>query len=203
MGSEQMYNHVLTAHASARKNEQGKFTNQLRSFACHWNGCVKFHSATPVKPSQFGSHIKIHVTAQANAHAVAQAKEPNVNGYLDGHVAKKSKPSWMEPATKRTWQYIETPVDERGDAAGIPLTAVLVLRNLARNLPRTEAEEMVVKEDGGVSLVDRLFKPVESRLWEVFAHNKSLVSRFVALILLSGKTDGLQYSFLTSEISWL
>jgi chromatin structure-remodeling complex subunit RSC9 len=70
--------------------------------------------------------------------------------------------------------------DERGDAAGIPLSAVLVLRNLARNLSKAEAEETVLKQ-GGVSWVDRLFKPVERQLFEVMAHNRSLVSSIRAL----------------------
>ncbi len=85
----------------------------------------------------------------------------------------------MEPAVKQSWQYVETPVDERGDASGIPLSAVLVLRNLARNMPKTEVEENAMKEEGAVSYVDRLFKPVEGKLWDIFAHNKSLVSRQV------------------------
>jgi chromatin structure-remodeling complex subunit RSC9 len=177
MGPEQMYEHILIAHASAHKNDEGKFVNEEGSFSCHWNGCHKFNTASSMKLLQFGNHIKIHVTAQAAAQATALAKEPHVNGFLDGVPTKKSKPSWVEPAVKRTWHFVETPVDERGDAAGIPLTAVLVLRNLARNLPKTEAEEIAIKEEGAVSYVDRLFKPVEGRLWEVFANNKSLVSR--------------------------
>ena len=52
-----------------------------------------------------------------------------------------------------------------------------MLRNLARNLPKTEAEEIAMKEEGAVSYVDKLFKPVEGRLWEVFSNNKSLVSQ--------------------------
>lgn len=196
MGPEQMYDHILTTHAGARKNEAGFFVNEDRSFPCRWNNCHKSSLTSIAKLNQFGRHIKIHVTAQANAQAMAAAKEPHINGYLDGITAKKTKPSWMEPATKQTWHYIETPVDERGDAAGIPLTAVLVLRNLARNLPKTEAEEVAMKEEGTVSYVDKLFKPVESRLWEAFAHNKSLVIRVLILLPLKCKADILQIGFL-------
>jgi chromatin structure-remodeling complex subunit RSC9 len=178
-----MYEHILIAPASAHKNEEGKFVNEEGTFSCHWNGCHKFDATSPMKLLQFGNHIKIHVTAQAAAHTTALAKEPHVNGFFDGIPAKKLKPSWVEPAVKRTWHFVETPVDERGDAAGIPLTAVLVLRNLARNLPKTEAEEVAMKEEGAVSYVDKLFKPVEGRLWEVFANNKSLVSQLFAHIV--------------------
>ena len=33
-----------------------------------------------------------------------------------------------------------------------------------------------MKEEGAISWVDKLFKPVEPRLFEILAHNKSLVS---------------------------
>jgi chromatin structure-remodeling complex subunit RSC9 len=181
MGAEQMYDHVLTAHVNARKNDEGKFVNEVKRFSCNWKGCHKFPGNSPVKLSEFASHIKIHVTT----HTASSNKEMTTNGYLDGPPAKRMKPSWIEPAKKETWVFQETPVDERGDAAGIPLTAVLVLRNLARNLPKTEAEENAMKEDGaGVSYVDKLFKPVEGKLWEIFAHNKSMVRRLSYLTLL-------------------
>jgi chromatin structure-remodeling complex subunit RSC9 len=195
MGPEQMYEHVLTAHASAYKNQEGKFVNEEGMFACHWNGCHKFESGSSMKLSQFGNHIKIHVTAQAAAQANALGKESHINGFLDGLPAKKSKPSWIEPAVKRTWLFVETPVDERGDAAGIPLTAVLVLRNLARNLPKTEAEEIAMKEEGAVSYVEKLFKPVEGRLWEVFSKNKSLVSPFITYFRTKWITNSLLIQF--------
>lgn len=37
------------------------------------------------------------------------------------------------------WPFHNTMTDERNDAAGLPLSAAMVLRNLARNIPRTEA----------------------------------------------------------------
>jgi chromatin structure-remodeling complex subunit RSC9 len=172
MTPEQMYNHVLTSHALAHKRDDGKFANEERSLLCQWKGCRKTMKPEPMKMAEFASHIKIHVMAQA----AASAKDISSSGYLDGPPTKKLKPSWIEPAIKQAYQYVETPVDERGEAAGIPLTAVLVLRNLARNMPRTEAEENALKQPDAVSYVDRFFKPIESRLWSVFAHNKSLVS---------------------------
>ncbi|EHK98919.1 putative Chromatin structure-remodeling complex subunit rsc9 [Glarea lozoyensis 74030] len=75
----------------------------------------------------------------------------------------------------------QTAADEQHQAAGIPLSAVLVLRNLARNLSKTDAEQNVVKL-GGVSFVDKLFKPVEPRLYEVMAHNKALTMYMTDLL---------------------
>lgn len=66
-------------------------------------------------------------------------------------------------------------MDEHGDAAGISLTAVLVLRNLARNLVKTEAEEIATKQ-GELSYLTRYFKPIEPRLFYLLAHSKTMVS---------------------------
>jgi chromatin structure-remodeling complex subunit RSC9 len=184
IGPEQMYEHTLTSHVSAAKNDDGKFKNEKRNFICSWKGCHKYSTPTPLELAQFAAHIKIHVNAQATTrttHATS-SREPTSHNYSDGPPLKKLKLSWIEPPVKLIYKFFETPVDERGDAAGIPLTAVLVLRNLARNLPKTEAEDTATKE-GGVSYVDRLFKPVEGKLWDVFMHNKSLVSSFHPLKL--------------------
>ena len=67
-----------------------------------------------------------------------------------------------------------TATDERHEAAGIPLTSALVLRNLARNIPKSDADDLSMKRNG-VSLVDQIFKPVEPRFYEVMAHNRALV----------------------------
>ena len=69
-------------------------------------------------------------------------------------------------------------MDERGDAAGIPLSAVLVLRNLARQIPKTDADISSNQAEAS-EWVSTLFKPVERHLFEIMAHNKSLVSVLV------------------------
>jgi chromatin structure-remodeling complex subunit RSC9 len=117
--------------------------------------------------SQIANHIKVHLPPP-----------PSSKGSLDYNgppPAKKLRLSYIKSPPKQAFKYYLTAVDERNDAAGIPLSSVLVLRNLARNLSKTEAEETALKE-GGISWVDKLFKPVQPRLFEVMAHNKSLVS---------------------------
>jgi chromatin structure-remodeling complex subunit RSC9 len=185
MTAEQMYEHILTSHVAAQKNDDGRFPNEEKSFVCRWKGCHKYSSPQTLKLAHFAAHVKIHATTIIPA---SSSKDPSApasgltNGYHDTlpPPAKRQKPTWIEPAVKRSWSFVETPTDERGDAAGIPLTAVLVLRNLARNVPKTECEELLLKDEdgdgGGVGYVERLFGPVEGRLWQVFAQNKSLVS---------------------------
>jgi chromatin structure-remodeling complex subunit RSC9 len=161
MTPENMYNHILEKHVKVPKTQDGKFINQETNYQCLWAGCTKYLSPHPLKTSQFASHVKIHL--------------PQTTPSTDALSVKALKPSWIEPPVLQKFTFQQTAMDERGDAAGIPLTAVLVLRNLARNLPKTEAEETVLKE-GGVSYIVKLFKPVEPRLWHTFAYNKGVVS---------------------------
>jgi chromatin structure-remodeling complex subunit RSC9 len=179
MTAEQMYNHILTKHVQVPRSEDGKFTNAETSLVCHWKGCQKYPTATTMKASVLGAHIKIHVKNLVPTPSNKDKEASTLGGLFEASAGGKRShktPSWITPAVKQSWSSVETPVDERGDAAGIPLTAVLVLRNLARNLPKTEAEEIEMKEPGGISYVDRLFKPIEAGLWQIFANNKSLVS---------------------------
>ena len=66
-------------------------------------------------------------------------------------------------------------MDDRGDAAGLPLTSVLVLRNLARNLGKVGGG-VDGKGDTGENegWMERLFGGVRGSLWFVMAHNRPL-----------------------------
>ncbi|RFU24706.1 hypothetical protein B7463_g11630, partial [Scytalidium lignicola] len=168
MAPERMYHHILTAHLGATVRADGSFDNsQVGSYVCLWNKCHRFKESPVTKLSQIASHIKIHLPPPPSS--LQETSES-----IGMPPTKKQKPSYIVSPHKQVFSYQITATDERGDAAGIPLSAVLVLRNLARNLSKTEAEENALKGPDSVSWVDRLFKPIEPRLFEVFAHNKSL-----------------------------
>jgi chromatin structure-remodeling complex subunit RSC9 len=172
MSPEQMYVHILKDHLGAPQREDGKFDNiQGKEFTCAWDKCHRFKTAPATKLSEIATHIKVHLAPRPSS------APKDFADHFGPPPAKKIKPSYIVSPPKQAFKYHFTHVDENGDAAGIPLSAVLVLRNLARNLSKTEAEETATKLEGGVSWVERLFKPVEPRLFEVTAHNKSLVSR--------------------------
>jgi chromatin structure-remodeling complex subunit RSC9 len=171
MSPESMYQHILKDHLGATQLEDGKFDNTGgREYLCYWDRCHRFKTAPATKLLQIARHIKVHLPPKPSP-----AKDSP--DYFGPPPAKKLKPSYIKSPPKQAYKYQLTAMDERNDAAGIPLSAVLVLRNLARNLSKTEAEETAMKDGAGVSWVDKLFKPVESRLFEVMAHNRSLVSR--------------------------
>ncbi|KFY60246.1 hypothetical protein V496_05400, partial [Pseudogymnoascus sp. VKM F-4515 (FW-2607)] len=157
-----------TAAVAEPKTDVGKFTNDEGTYRCLWPGCTKFRNPTLIRPAQLAAHIKIHLPPPSP---------------LD---ASLKHPSWVSPAETQSFSFLSTAVDERGDAAGIPLTAVLVLRNLARNLRRLgreEEEREDERERGGGRKVARYFGGVENELWFVFAHNKSLASYLGDLLI--------------------
>ena len=135
------------------------------------------------------------------------------------------KPRVIRPAKTITVTYEETASarDERNpnappQAAGIPLSAVLILRNIARNVVKTAAEEKMVKkakqqkqrgqqgqgqgagEDGEEEPVEeggwneRLFRTVMPRLGEVFTENRLLAPYVTSLFqLLHRDKEGYGY----------
>lgn len=176
--SESMWNHILSEHLGATKNESGQYDNTETEYICTWGECTRYRTPTKLHLQDFARHINGHVSA-------ALAPKRNAGGH-----GRRSSRSWVIPGRTMTLTYEETATmrDERNpalppQAAGIPLSAVLVLRNIARNVVKTEAEEELVKsrpraktEDEGTGWNEKLFRPVMPRLFEVLAENRALVS---------------------------
>lgn len=175
--AEQMWNHILTKHLGEQESEDGRFGNTEKEFVCTWGECHKYAKPTKLHLHDFSRH--------ANGHVMAAVPSES----------KMSHKSWVVPAKTMTVTYEETMTvrDERNpnlppQAAGIPLSAVLVLRNIARNVVKTEAEEELLKaqeessksEKGGWN--EKLFRAVLPRLFEVLAENRALVSHYIAIV---------------------
>lgn len=176
MSPEEMYRHILRDHVGASETESGKFDNaQVGQYTCQWDRCHRFKAEPATKLLQLATHIKVHLPPRRVS---AKVKESD---YPGPPPAKRLKPSYVISPAKQAFLLQYTAVDDRQEAAGIPLSAVLVLRNLARNLSKTEAEDKAMKLPDAVPWVDRLFKPVEPRLYEIMAHNKALVSDDISL----------------------
>ena len=76
------------------------------------------------------------------------------------------------------------------DPAGLPLTSLFVLRNLARNIPKALARPE--EEAGAISQPARramqtLFLPIKNRLHQVMAHNRGLAVHVADLLTLIEK----------------
>jgi chromatin structure-remodeling complex subunit RSC9 len=169
--SEQMWNHVMSAHLNEERKEDGQFENVEREFTCTWGECIKYQEPTKMHLHDFARHLTTHISAMLPG---------------KGNVLRQAQKPWIIPASTMAISYEETLTvrDERNpagppQAAGIPLSAVLILRNIARNVVKTDAEEELIKERAAQGEVggwnERLFRPVLPRLFEILAENKAMV----------------------------
>ncbi|KAI1325063.1 hypothetical protein F5Y16DRAFT_281339 [Xylariaceae sp. FL0255] len=184
LNGEQMWHHVVSAHLNVPIGEGGKIQNREVVVSCDWQDCKKYPVPTSLKLDEFTRHIKTHVPSSQKRSA------------QDGLeiAAKRQRKAYITPAKNMnlTWEQTVITRDERNpkieQAAGIPLSAVLVLRNIARNVVKTEAEEELLKrhemggESGGWN--ERLFRPVMPRLFEVMTENKALSGYITSLMQL-------------------
>ncbi|EQL03106.1 RSC complex subunit Rsc9 [Ophiocordyceps sinensis CO18] len=176
---EQMGEHILTAHLNEERGEGGRFVNEERAFRCTWGECFKYEKASKMRLRDFARHINTHILALLPSHDTP---------------SKRTAKAWVIPAKTMAVTVEETMTtrDERNpnaspQAAGIPLSAVLVLRNIARNVIKTDAEEELVKqqqakgtERGGWN--ERLFRPALPRLFEILTENKALGPYIASLL---------------------
>jgi chromatin structure-remodeling complex subunit RSC9 len=210
------WEHILQDHLDERPNEEDKlFKNREGEFSCHWGSCRKYPEPTKLNLFQFMAHIKTHVTTEEAAYANSQSQASAVEAHTPSSRNRRPKPRVVEPAKTIQLPYEETASvrDERNQnappqAAGIPLSAMLILRNIARNIGKTEAEEALTKQerearemtdaDGDLAVSsanssyavvgykERLFRPVMGRLWEVFTENRLLAKDMSQLLQLLG-----------------
>lgn len=207
--AEKMYAHILLAHVHEKPDEDGKYLNKEGDYRCLWAGCHKFVGNDKALLGKFMSHVKTHLMA------VQQNFEPPVapaqsNGASDGSSSNSSGPSptanpnkrakraHFVPAKSLTLTYEETMTarDERNpngplQPAGTPFSAVLVLRNIARNVVKTEAQEQLLEEqdrqgvpEGARGWNERLFRVVLPRLHEIMTENRVLAQPVSTLLEL-------------------
>ena len=175
LSPERMNTHILTDHIGAVANDDGKFVNTQGNYYCHWTACRRFHNQPAPSLLRLAHHLRVHLPKPSFEARDGASDEQAITS--SHPPVKKHKLSYVTSPKKISLKSQHTAMDERGDAAGIPLSAVLVLRNLARQIPKTEAD---ANQADTSKWVDTLFKPVERHLFEIMAHNKSLVGLLVA-----------------------
>ncbi|KZL78534.1 RSC complex subunit RSC9 (arid/bright DNA binding domain-containing protein) [Colletotrichum tofieldiae] len=177
---EAMWNHVVKVHLKLTRNEQGGFDNKEEEIRCRWADCTKYPKPTKMKLALMGHHLQTHCCQIFNGIAINEKKAqagPQPSDNLVVH--------FEETATAPDEQNPSAPPQ----AAGIPLSAVLILRNIARNVVKTPAQEDLLKlhelggEAGGWN--ERLFRTVLPRLYEVMTENRVLRPHVFSLIQLA------------------
>ncbi|KAE8840171.1 hypothetical protein HRS9122_06776 [Pyrenophora teres f. teres] len=135
-------------------------------YFCHWGGCTHFSPDGTESAYEAGQHMKTHLPDTSIKQAIhakhnrtpsesrpltssGQSRYDAVHpqfGHLGSSINLVSRHGAREDgSTTPNFRYYNTATDETNDAAGLPLSSVLVLRNLARQLnkippPSTVAE---------------------------------------------------------------
>lgn len=206
--AEKMYYHILEAHMHEKPGEDGRYANKDVETRCFWAGCNKFPDSSKKPLAQFMTHVKTHLLAvqqlfeptKPPPSAATNDSETSVDGSGPSPptpVAKRPKRSYTIPAKSFTITNEETLTtrDERNpnivQPAGIPLSAVLVLRNIARNVVKTEAQEDLLKEqekqgveENARGWNEKLFRTVLPRLHEIMTVNRALAPNVASLLEL-------------------
>ncbi|RPB04240.1 hypothetical protein L873DRAFT_1825813 [Choiromyces venosus 120613-1] len=151
--------HILKDHLSPPDPTQQPQAKLL----CDWGGCERFHPAGDSDRRKVIAHVRTHMPEPSPPKNSNPSSRQN--DWLDD-------PKQIKLVIRRN----QTGIDDHGEAAGIPLTAVLVLRNVARR-GMFNGKELLSGE-----------RPV---LFEIMAVNKPL-SNYIADLLVEedeGVTD--------------
>lgn len=140
-----LWEHIMDKHLGVPK-ESGENGNNNgtrydvsalseRRATCRWANCKRFDKEGIENPFTIGMHVKTHLP-DGSDRSQMRAKHN-----------KTTKQREEENGKLRSWPTHNTAIDERNDAAGLPLSSVLVLRNLARNIPRMPSEMAKAERD--------------------------------------------------------
>lgn len=191
--AEDLFVHIIKSHIGVTQDPNGKWefeklrrhakTHKIK-FNCEWAGCKHFAVSKGIdSPYKVGMHVKTHMPdhsemaeerSQHNTSKRRKVSKDPLDNVLEYHVGKDL------PAEFQTFKWQNTLVNQRGEAAGLPLTAVLVLRNIARTIPKAVSGTEVSK--GTKEWLDELFGPLMERLWHVAAYNKALMGNIWDLV---------------------
>ena len=191
-----MFDHLVYDHLGIDRRTDGTWNFESNTRAsqrpndCYWSSCRHFTNGNKIpSPYQLGMHVKTHLPdvsnkavlrqknnrTPANQTALPSQQAKVTNGYSVSTGTVNVDPAQGREATWYYQMYHNTAVDELGNAAGLPLTSVLVLRNLARNIPKAAALLDTIKRDAfRIDCMEKLFRPLKDRLIFVMAHNKPL-----------------------------
>lgn len=176
---DSLVKHILETKLGESPNEEGQYPNVEKEYVCLWRGCGRYSEPTKMHTRTFVNHITTHAHGHFFTREVIDKDDP----------FKSANPAWILPAKTMSLAYEETPVTRENpnkppQPAGIPLSAALILRNIARNAPKTHAQEELLKkherggEAGGYN--ERLFRLMRPRLSEIMTKNEALVSTAAA-----------------------
>ena len=182
-----LFEHIAVTHVGLKRDAEGNWDFESNSRAyqpqdCFWGDCRHFSQTGQGSPSLYdlGRHVKTHLpdtSAKASArlkHNRTLANQVRSTASFPNDTLDYDPEQGSEATFKETW-FQDTAKDERGVASGLPLTSGLLLRNIARNIPR--AVNLIDSTDKDLlrkQLMDQLLAPSTDRLLYSMAHNRPL-----------------------------
>lgn len=163
------------------------------TYTCGWADCPRKSSdfeQTKGRTILFVRHIQTHLPDPSTA-----------------KLKHNLKPDSNRPSSNSDTSYMTTLLDEKNDAAGVPLGAALVLRNIAKFMPKpppavppvvegmrevlggspqldkkmSDADRMAEKEEGKVMTI--FDEEVREKLFYAVAHNRTNLREYVGAVL--------------------
>lgn len=217
-----LYYHFLGTHLGLSRGEDDRWIandSKIESSKlsdCYWDGCHHFSrmgADHPPSSSRLSRHFRQHLpygSTKTPKSSPSQANEEEktyalVTSFTPEVLAMKATVENFplgRPAIYKEIKYEVTPVDEHGDPAGIALCALLVLRNIARNLPealfllggQTPNGGFFIHRDDPVGSVEtwmgKLFGGLKWQLVHLWASNRSIGLYAYDTMVLASKFQG-------------
>jgi chromatin structure-remodeling complex subunit RSC9 len=176
--AEEMWEHIITVHLGIPKDaETGEFSLDSaetgKKYSCHWGGCHNAPAQNQTDVKVVARHVQTHLPDTSSL-----SSQHRLHNISPETILNRPHPSHSTSGKG----FLNTAVDERGDAAGLPLASVLVLRNLARQMGKVDAANAALARGKKTDRwVEKAFAPVRERLFFVMAWNVSLREYLPAL----------------------
>ena len=191
--AKHMFEHIAHAHFGARRKVDGTWdlvsasNHYKRPDDCYWSNCRHFSRKDSHSPSllELGVHVKTHLPDNSSKSAARQRyNRTQANQTSVSAGAKNASdgvpdfdPDKGKDATYKYLTFQNTNIDEYGNPFGIPFNSIMILRNVARNVPRAVALSHRSDEDHERKRwMETLLVPLQDRLLYILAHNRALVS---------------------------
>lgn len=193
----QLFDHVAKEHLGIPTMSEGGWDLEAAKRAppvpqdCLWAGCKHFswNQNSPPSPYELAMHVKTHLADATKKSLMRQGNNRTVatqtsipTSYADDLEDLGRQESYLH----LPWYNVIT--DERHDPTGIPLMSLLLLRNIARNVPKAvaritdQASAGSGAEDERTRWLQELFQPLSKRLFEVTAYNRTMSRHVLGLL---------------------
>lgn len=169
----ELFAHVCRKHVDTPLAAGQDVQSKMR---CGWAGCGRFTAPNEVDRKQLKQHLLIHMPDRD-----ANATDAPADGVDNGAPAA----SLANGGPGETGSYLEiarrpTPRDEKGEAKGTALAALLVVRNILRAAEEQAiVREALLRPDAGMQ---HIWGRVEATLLEALAVDYSLASQLCRIV---------------------